>query len=123
MFAPPLREAPDARCVLCARAKSQVHFLVKGVVGSVCSDCVQSCVTTLGDKIGKWPSSSILRATKKLEVLKGNGTEERMVDIKLRPDIAKVFPDSDAVNAVLHPLAVLITVEAGRLKESEDTLE
>ena len=109
MFGLTRREAPDARCVLCARSKSDVKFLVTGMVGSVCSDCVPSCVQALGDKLGD-PGAShrSFFLARKLNVVPNETEPPPRLTVEIEPGIAEVFPDADSINAALRPLVILI---------------
>jgi hypothetical protein len=103
------REAPDARCVLCARPKANVRYLVQGVVGSVCSDCVPSCVQALGDKLGD-PGAShrSFFLTRKLKLVPNETDQPQGLTVEIDADIAAVFQDGESINAALRPLVVLI---------------
>lgn len=90
------------------------EILVRGLVSSVCSDCVACAAQILGDKLGN-PNVPFRSRSYSIEIVDGNRAAEPPVVVELHPEVADIFRDSDAVNAVLRPIANLIAAESARL--------
>ncbi len=46
---------------------------------------------------------------RKIEVVQTGAEPQAKLTVEIDPEVAKVFPDAATINAVLQPLAVLIT--------------